>query len=343
MTAWLLTWVWQGLALALGVAIALRCVRRPNAATRHLVWFGSLGGACMARLDGITLRRARPRCRRRLQTRSISRLRPTFFISSVIGIWAAVALVSLLRLLPSLHALYAMRDRCYPFPQAIEATLPLWLEAKESGRRTELMMCDAVPGATVLGLQRPCIAIPSSLAEALTAEELDQVILHEHAHVQRRDDWSRLVQTLLMSVLWIHPAALLVSRALEPRARDGVRRMGRGTHRFAEGVRQVSHASGRGAGRLQGQLGVDTHAVQRAARSRAASGPSVDDKGQDTTARVICQSSRGDVRDGADLGATPGREVCGARRDRAADTWPDRSLPGTRRRWPWGRFRSSSG
>ena len=40
------------------------------------------------------------------------------------------------------------------------------------------------------------------------------MILHEHAHVQRRDDWSRLAQTLLLSVLWIHPAALFVSRAL---------------------------------------------------------------------------------------------------------------------------------
>ena len=71
-----------------------------------------------------------------------------------------------------------------------------------------------MPGATVLGFERPCIAIPSSLVEALTIDELDQVILHEYAHVQRRDDWSRLAQTLLLSVLWIHPAALVVSRVL---------------------------------------------------------------------------------------------------------------------------------
>jgi BlaR1 peptidase M56 len=71
-----------------------------------------------------------------------------------------------------------------------------------------------VPGATVLGFHGPCIAIPSALVEALSADELDQVILHEHAHVQRRDDWARLAETLLLSVLSIHPAALFVSRAL---------------------------------------------------------------------------------------------------------------------------------
>jgi beta-lactamase regulating signal transducer with metallopeptidase domain len=139
---------------------------------------------------------------------------PDVLIAIFIGIWAAIALITLLRLVPSVHAVYALRDRCHPFPSNVESLLPLWLEVKEHGRRTQLMLCDDVPGATVLGFQRPCIAIPSTLIDALTLEELDQVILHEHAHVQRRDDWARLAQTLLLSVLWIHPAALLVSRAL---------------------------------------------------------------------------------------------------------------------------------
>jgi hypothetical protein len=114
----------------------------------------------------------------------------------------------------SLHSIYALRNRCRPFPPNIESRLPLWLEAKAFGCRTMLMICDEVPGATVLGVRRPCIAIPPALLAALTVDELDQVILHEHAHVQRRDDWARLAQTLLLSVLWIHPAALFVSRAL---------------------------------------------------------------------------------------------------------------------------------
>lgn len=214
MTAWLLAWVWQGLALALGVAAAVRYVRGLNAATRHFIWFGSLialgwlgwvgsphaslrAPVAMPAVDPIYIPSA-----------------PDMLVSGVVGIWAACTLVALLRLLPGLKAIYALRDRCSPFPPALESGLPLWLEHKDRGRRTELMLCDTVPGATVLGFQRPCIAIPSSLAEALTPDELDQVILHEYAHVQRRDDWSRLAQALLMSVLWIHPAALLVSRAL---------------------------------------------------------------------------------------------------------------------------------
>ncbi len=225
MTAWLLTWLWQGLALTAVVAVAIRCAPKLNAATKHLIWCGVLVALLWLGWSSSpeTAATALKGCATGLQPCLASaRLEPIFyvpsapdnFITTFVGIWMAIALVNLLRLLPGLHGLYALRDRCRPFPPEIEAELPLWLDVKQRGRRTELMICDAVPGATVLGLQRPCIAIPSTLAEALTADELDQVILHEHAHVQRRDDWSRLAQALLMSVLWIHPAALLVSRAL---------------------------------------------------------------------------------------------------------------------------------
>lgn len=212
MTAWLLTWLWQGSALIAGVAVALRCASRLNAATRHLIWFGALAGLLWLGWGSST----------GFVTAAPSSIEPVLYVPSapepliaaIVRIWMSVALVGLVRVLPSLHALYTLRDRSVPFPQEIESRLPLWLEAKERGRRADLMICDALPGATVLGLQRPCIALPTSLVEALTTAELDQVILHEHAHVQRRDDWWRLTQALLVSVLWIHPAALLVSRAL---------------------------------------------------------------------------------------------------------------------------------
>jgi beta-lactamase regulating signal transducer with metallopeptidase domain len=214
MTAWLLTWLWQGVALAAGVAAALRYVPGLNAATKHLICGGLLVAIAWLGWDSSPYRGLTA-----VQVEGSGAIyipsAPNLFITVFIGIWAAVALVNLVRLLPSLHAVYALRDRCRPFPSHVEAQLPLWLEAKAHGRRTELTICDELAGATVLGFQRPCIAIPDALIGGLTPQELDQVILHEHAHVQRRDDWARLLQTLLMSILWIHPAALLVSRVLD--------------------------------------------------------------------------------------------------------------------------------
>ena len=212
MTAWLMTWLWQGSALAAGVAVALRCTPRLNAATRHLVWCGALIG--LAWLGWGSSPAPIAASPAHVEPVLYVPTAPDALISTVVGIWMSVALIGLLRLLPNLHAVFALRDRCVPFPVDIESRLPLWLEAKQQGRRTGLMICDELPGATVLGLHRPCIALPRALLEALTIGDLDQVILHEHAHVQRRDDWVRLLQTLLLSVLWVHPAALLVSRGL---------------------------------------------------------------------------------------------------------------------------------
>ncbi len=212
MTAWLMTWLWQGSALAAGVALALRCTPGLNAATRHLVWCGALIG--LAWLGWGSSPAPIAAAPAPVEPVFYVPTAPDVLISTIVGIWMSVALIGLVRLLPSLRAVFALRDRCVPFPVDIESRLPLWLEAKQKGRRAELMICDELAGATVLGLQRPCIALPRALLEALTIGELDQVILHEHAHVQRRDDWLRLVQTLLLSALWVHPAALFVSRAL---------------------------------------------------------------------------------------------------------------------------------
>jgi beta-lactamase regulating signal transducer with metallopeptidase domain len=213
MTAWLLTWFWQGCVLATGLAAALACAPRLNAATRHLLWCGSF--AAVAWLGWAHAPKVAATATEGIEPLLYVPTAPDLFITMFVGMWAAAALIGMLRVLSGLRGVYALRDRCQPFPTSIEAQLPLWLDAKTRGRRTLLVICDAAPGATVLGFERPCIAIPSAFIAALTLDELDQVILHEHAHVQRRDDWSRLLQLLLLSVLWIHPAAVLMSRAID--------------------------------------------------------------------------------------------------------------------------------
>jgi beta-lactamase regulating signal transducer with metallopeptidase domain len=226
MTVWLLTWLWQGTVLWL-IAATLLKAKRLNASTRYVVWWGALLAVLWLGYVSSPYRFVEPipvpvpvqgadpngpefAREAYLQVTEASPL----VVSILLGVWAAVALMKLVRLVPTLHAVYALRDRSRAFPAHVESQLPLWLEARTNGRRAELMVCDEVPGATVLGFQRPAIAVPTSLIETLTVDEIDQIVLHEHAHVQRRDDWARLAQGLLQAVLWIHPAVALIGRAL---------------------------------------------------------------------------------------------------------------------------------
>src|SRR5207247_8788711 len=82
---------------------------------------------------------------------------PAWALSFVMMAWASVAFFRLLRIFPGLHALYRLKDEGRPFPPAVEQQLTLWQEG--SGRGVRLVLCDGVPGAAVLGLHDPCIAV----------------------------------------------------------------------------------------------------------------------------------------------------------------------------------------
>ena len=66
----------------------------------------------------------------------------------------------------------------------------------------------------VIGFMKPVIVIPLSLTRELTEEEFEQVVLHELAHVRRRDDWLKLAQKLIEAFLFFHPAVLWIGRRL---------------------------------------------------------------------------------------------------------------------------------
>jgi beta-lactamase regulating signal transducer with metallopeptidase domain len=135
-------------------------------------------------------------------------------VTAAFGIWTTMTFFALVGLLRSLHGMFAQRDRCRPFPAHLEERLPLWQQTRRRGRKVTLAISDSVSGAVMFGLHNPCIALPASLVESLTPDELDLVVLHEHAHAQRRDDWAALVQALLRPALWMHPAAWFVTRSM---------------------------------------------------------------------------------------------------------------------------------
>jgi beta-lactamase regulating signal transducer with metallopeptidase domain len=73
-------------------------------------------------------------------------------------------------------------------------------------RRTSLASCPAV-----CGLLHPVILLPGRVADELSASELRGVLLHELAHVRRRDLWVNCVQSLLQIVYWWHPLLWLAN------------------------------------------------------------------------------------------------------------------------------------
>jgi beta-lactamase regulating signal transducer with metallopeptidase domain len=69
--------------------------------------------------------------------------------------------------------------------------------------------------AFVWGGVRPLIVLPESLAEGLTDDELDAVLLHELAHVRRRDTAARGLAALVACLFWPHPLVWWLARQAE--------------------------------------------------------------------------------------------------------------------------------
>jgi len=66
----------------------------------------------------------------------------------------------------------------------------------------------------VLGFAKPAIALPARLARELTADDLERIVRHEHAHVRRWDDVANALQLIVQAVMCLNPAVHLIGRSL---------------------------------------------------------------------------------------------------------------------------------
>jgi hypothetical protein len=66
----------------------------------------------------------------------------------------------------------------------------------------------------VIGFVNPAIVIPRWLLQELSPSELQQILLHELAHLRRWDDWTNLAQKILKALLFFHPAAWWIEKQL---------------------------------------------------------------------------------------------------------------------------------
>jgi hypothetical protein len=66
----------------------------------------------------------------------------------------------------------------------------------------------------VAGLLRPVIILPLDLIRRLDANQLRPIILHEWAHIRRKDLWTIILQESLAIVFWWSPVVRLLNRRI---------------------------------------------------------------------------------------------------------------------------------
>jgi beta-lactamase regulating signal transducer with metallopeptidase domain len=81
-------------------------------------------------------------------------------------------------------------------------------------RAISLVESAAVEVPTVIGWLRPMILLPASTLTGLTAEQIEMVLAHELAHIRRHDFFVNLMQTVVETLMFYHPAAWWMSRRI---------------------------------------------------------------------------------------------------------------------------------
>jgi uncharacterized protein YjbI with pentapeptide repeats/beta-lactamase regulating signal transducer with metallopeptidase domain len=131
----------------------------------------------------------------------------------VVVIWALGALIGLAGLAASIARVRGLKRRSSPLDGALADELP-WLTAVGPGREIYLRLSYETETPVAVGFRRPVILIPTELATGDGLAAIEQLILHEYAHLRRNDDWTNLVQRTIERVFWFNPVVWLVGRRI---------------------------------------------------------------------------------------------------------------------------------
>ena len=187
--------IWQGVALTALVWLALRLLPPAGAATRFSIWAATLASVVALPVAQLANSLPDPAPSTRAAAPIHLSANAPFFL---LAVWAVIAAGLLGRLAWS-YGYVAWLAR---------TSKPL------DGARFPIRVSHETQVPAVIGFWKPAILMPAALLDRLSPGEIDQIVLHEWAHIRRRDPWTNAILELLQALFFFHPAVWCIGRAL---------------------------------------------------------------------------------------------------------------------------------
>ena len=199
-----------GLVIAAFTWLGLRAFSKRGSGVRFAVWFLALVGiaavpfapsfqgssSAMPLQRGVTL--------------------PGNWAGAILDIWLAALLLIGVRFAVGIWKVRKLKlesELLDPSELPFEAQLAL--AEFRANRQVQVCRSTRVRVPTAIGFFKPSVLLPGWALTDLSEQELTTVLLHELAHLRRRDDWTNLAQRILGAVFFFHPAVWFVQRRLE--------------------------------------------------------------------------------------------------------------------------------
>ncbi len=249
----LINGLWQGAAIAGLTWLALRLFPRTNASTRYVAWtvaliatliipivtsvphisYVSSPTTTMSALpdahEGPALLRPRSheRASSTAQTQHSSpsvpqiprlhlSLNPAPIVTAVFfGVWVLLALALVMRLILALTRLERLKSDAMPLGLEYRDKLVQWQRLYERDRDVRICVTDGIEVPVAVGLFDSMVLLPQHLLNEFDASEIDQISLHELAHLLRHDDWTNGLQRIIAALLFFNPAVWFIARQMD--------------------------------------------------------------------------------------------------------------------------------
>lgn len=208
---WMIYCLIEGAILAAFVWLLLRLLSRQNAGTRFALWFSAL-------LATIVLPLLRLPWRTPVAQGGIARTSGLITLPDSLALyvfiaWAVVAGLALLRVVLGLWQVRRLRQASMEIDLP-SLPMPVGQVMGEFSASLSLRVSDRVRVPTAIGFFAPTVIVPNWFLEEMSPEELRHVLLHERAHLRRRDDWTNLLQKIIKALIFFHPSAWWMEQQL---------------------------------------------------------------------------------------------------------------------------------
>ncbi len=219
LSAALLHFVWQGLLAAILLWIALFLMKNRSANARYLV--SCLALSAQAILPAVTAwalyhapsspggsagltPAAWPAAASALPRAAAASL--PALQSWALPVWAAGVLIFSLRLVWGCREVSTLRRAGEPAAASTDIVAGSLCRRMGLQRAVKLVMTTRSDSPSVVGWLRPVVLLPAAALAGLSEEHLECILAHELAHIRRHDYLINLLQNIVETVLFYHPA-----------------------------------------------------------------------------------------------------------------------------------------
>ena len=137
------------------------------------------------------------------------------WLNVMVGIWGLGVLAFALRPMLSWHTVRRLRNvGVSPVPAAVAALLQQTSERIRLRQTVQVLQSTITRVPVVIGCLRPVILLPVSFIAGVPTSHLEAILAHELAHVSRHDFLVNLLQTLVETLFFYHPAVWWLSHRI---------------------------------------------------------------------------------------------------------------------------------